>query len=179
VSCLRRGYVLLVDYGHEARELYDPARRRGTLLAYHRHRTNEDFLERPGDQDLTAHVDFTALTRTAEEAGARVLGLTTQARFLVALGALEFLEELPEARGEGGGDPAVLIDRLRDREALKEIILPGRMGEKFRVLVIGVGEVARDLRGLADPWARAGAPGAAAGIRGRAERGPADAPVER
>jgi SAM-dependent MidA family methyltransferase len=169
LSCLRRGYVLLVDYGHEARELYDPARRRGTLLAYHRHRTSEEFLERPGDQDLTAHVDFTALRRTAEESGARVLGLTTQARFLIALGALEFLEDGP-AGGATGGDPGAAIDRLREREALKEIILPGRMGEKFRVLLIGVGEVGRDLRGLDEPWARACDPGAAAGAGGRAGR---------
>src|SRR5262249_53755157 len=55
LGLLERGYVVVIDYGHESRELYHPGRRRGTLLAYHRHRTSEDFLERPGEQDLTAH----------------------------------------------------------------------------------------------------------------------------
>ncbi len=170
VSCLRRGYVILVDYGHEARDLYHPSRRRGTLLAYHRHRTNEEFLDRPGDQDLTAHVDFTALKRSAEVAGARVLGLVTQAQFLIALGALEFLEAMPLDFPAGGGDPAAMVERLREREALKEMILPGRMGEKFRVLMLGVGEVGRDLAGLASPWVRPGGTGEVAGTGGRTRR---------
>jgi len=178
VSCLRRGYVILVDYGHEARDLYHPSRRRGTLLAYHRHRTNEDFLERPGEQDLTAHVDFTALKRSAEGAGARVLGLVTQSRFLIALGALEFLEAAPIELPAGGGDPGSTVDRLREREALKEIVLPGRMGEKFRVLVLGVGDVGRELAGLAEPWNRPGGAGAAAGTGGRAGRSTGDGSAE-
>src|SRR6266850_2783899 len=56
-------------------DLYAPQRRRGTLLSYHHHRVNEEFLQRPGDQDLTAHLDFTALRRAAEARGARCLGL--------------------------------------------------------------------------------------------------------
>lgn len=172
---LQRGYMVFVDYGYEARELYIPQRRRGTLLAYHLHRVNEDFLHRPGDQDLTAHVDFTAVRRAAEAAGARFLGLTSQASFLLALGALDFLQA-PEAAGAGqAGAPADrLIEAMKDREALKELVLPGRMGERFKVLVLGVGEVMRDLAGLSRPWvqaekARAAAPlspprgGAAAG----------------
>jgi SAM-dependent MidA family methyltransferase len=172
---LQRGYMVLVDYGYEARELYIPQRRRGTLLAYHLHRVNEDFLQRPGDQDLTAHVDFTAVRRAAEAAGARFLGLTSQASFLLALGALDFLQA-PEAAGAGQAGAPVdrLIEAMKDREALKELVLPGRMGERFKVLVLGVGEVMRDLAGLSRPWvqaekARAAAPlspargGAAAG----------------
>lgn len=155
---LQRGYLLLVDYGYEARDLYVPARPRGTLLAYHRHRVNEEFLLRPGEQDLTAHVDFSAVRRAAETAGARLLGLTTQSRFLLALGALEFLAA-PAALAAGGagqaGVPAALrVEALREREAIKDLVLPGGIGDRFKVLVLGVGEVTRDLAGLSRPWAR-------------------------
>jgi len=145
--------VVVVDYGYEAEDLYVPERRRGTLLAYHLHRTHEDFLDRPGEQDLTAHLDFTALRRAAEARGARCLGLTTQARFLLALGALDFLQDPAVAEGvevREGIDP---VEAFRDREALKELVLPGRMGDRFRVLVLGVGDVPRDLAGLSRPWA--------------------------
>ena len=103
-------------------------------------------------QPVTAHVDFTALRRAAEGAGARCLGLTTQARFLLALGALEFL---PEA-GTGGAssDSSDPVEAIKEREALKELVLPGRMGDKFRVLVLGIGDVPRDLAGLSRPWLR-------------------------
>jgi SAM-dependent MidA family methyltransferase len=154
VGLLKRGYLVVVDYGHEAEELYAPERRRGTLLAYHHHRTNENFLARPGEQDLTAHLDFTALRRAAEARGARCLGLTTQARFLLALGALEFLPDPSAADGGEGRDGVDLVDAIRDREALKELVLPGRMGDKFSVLVLGVGDIPRDLAGLSRPWAR-------------------------
>jgi SAM-dependent MidA family methyltransferase len=133
---LGRGYVLIVDYGYEAKDLYHPARRRGTLLAYHRHRTSEDFLARPGEQDLTAHVDFTAIVRAARQAGMRVVGRTSQARFLLALGALEFLEDAS----------------LPEREALKDMVLPDRMGGVFRVLVLAKGDVPDSIRGLSAPW---------------------------
>lgn len=133
---LGRGYVLIVDYGYEAADLYHPARRRGTLLAYHRHRTTEDFLARPGEQDLTTHVDFTAIVRAARRAGMRVAGRTSQARFLLALGALEYLEDAS----------------LQEREALKEMVLPDRMGGVFRVLVLAKGDVPDSLRGLSAPW---------------------------
>src|SRR5206468_6334991 len=136
VGLLKRGHLILVDDGDAAEDLYAPERRRGTLLAYHLHRTNEAFVERPGEQDLTAHLDFTALRRAAEARGARCLGLTTQARFLLALGALEFLPD-PAADGGAGREGADLVDAIRDREALKELVLPGRMGDKFRVLVVG------------------------------------------
>ena len=155
VGLLRRGYLIVVDYGHEAPELYAPRRRRGTLLAYHRHRINEDFLERPGEQDLTAHVDFTAIGRAAEAAGARRLGLTTQACFLLALGALDFVQDPATAAAGEGHEPAGrLLDTLKDREALKELILPGRMGDRFQVQMLGVGDVPTDLAGLSRPWAR-------------------------
>ncbi len=152
---LGRGYVVVIDYGHEARDLYHPGRRRGTLLAYHRHRASEEFLQRPGEQDLTAHVDFTALRRSAGKAGGRCLGLITQSRFLLALGVLDLLPDLDSgADREESASGLSLAARLREREALKDLFLPGRMGESFRVFVAAKGDVADDLTGLAEPWAR-------------------------
>jgi SAM-dependent MidA family methyltransferase len=139
---LGQGWFIVVDYGYEAADLYHPARRRGTLMAYHRHRAGDQFLKRPGDQDLTVHVDFTAVRRAAGEAGLRAAGLTTQARFLLALGALDHLE---------GGD-------LRERERLKELVLPDRLGGVFRVLVLASPKAPDGLRGLSEPWRHAGAP---------------------
>jgi SAM-dependent MidA family methyltransferase len=142
---LKRGWLVIVDYGYLGADLYHPARRRGTLLAYHRHRATEEFLARPGEQDLTAHVDFSAVGRAADGAGMRLLGLTNQARFLLALGALEFLEDAG----------------LEDREAIKDLILPDRMGGVFRVMILARGEVPDGLRGLSAPWREAVPPGAA------------------
>lgn len=154
IGLLQCGYLVVVDYGHEARELYHPARRRGTLLAYHHHRVNEEFLLRPGEQDLTAHVDFTSLSAAARAAGARRLGLVSQSHFLLALGALERLPELSGERRKQGRDGPGQGEILREREAIKELVLPDRMGGRFRVLVVGVGDVAGDLDGLAPPWRR-------------------------
>jgi SAM-dependent MidA family methyltransferase len=154
VGLLQRGYLIVVDYGYEAVDLYRPERGRGTLLAYHRHRINEDFLARPGEQDLTAHIDFSALRRAAEWSGGRFVGLTTQSRFLLALGALDFLQD----GADGGATETVApAQRVADREALKELVLPERMGDRFRVLVLGVGDVSSELRGLTAPWRMTGA----------------------
>jgi len=153
VGLLQRGYLVVVDYGYEAVDLYRPARGRGTLLAYHRHRVNEDFLARPGEQDLTAHVDFSALRRSAERSGGRFIGLTTQSRFLLALGALDFLQNGADGGATETGGSA---QRVADREALKELVLPDRMGDRFRVLVLGVGDVSSELRGLTAPWRTVG-----------------------
>ena len=134
---LGRGYLVCVDYGYLAADLYHPARRRGTLLAYHRHRISEDVLARPGEQDLTAHVDFSAAARAAERGGMRLAGLTSQARFLLALGALDLMAEAD----------------VRQKEAMKEMVLPDRMGGVFRVLVMVKGDLPASVRGLSAPWA--------------------------
>ena len=166
LGLLERGYAMIVDYGFEAHELYSPARRRGTLLTYYQHKIGEDFLERPGDQDLTAHVDFSALSKAAVVAGGRRLGLVTQSRFLLSLGALDFMAADPVRPPEDAGEYSTRrsIHAIRDREALKELILPQRMGERFNVLLIGVGEVSEDLSGLRAPWEKMPA-------AGRTERG--------
>jgi SAM-dependent MidA family methyltransferase len=89
-ATLERGELLLIDYGHPAADLYDPARG-STLRAYHRHRVHADPFAAIGRQDLTAHVDLTAVERAATSAGLEPLGRTTQAGFLVDLGAGELL----------------------------------------------------------------------------------------
>lgn len=136
---LERGWYVLVDYGHEAADLHHPARRRGTLLAYHRHRASEDFLAHPGEQDLTAHADFTGAVRAAEAAGLEKLALVSQSHLLLALGALDLFED----------------EDLRGREALKDLVLPDRMGGVFRVLVLRAGGAPVNLRGLSRPWREA------------------------
>jgi SAM-dependent MidA family methyltransferase len=161
LGLLERGWFVIVDYGDESRGVYHPARRRGTLRACHRHRIEEDLLARPGDQDLTADVDFTAVRRAVDGSGGRVLGLTTQSRFLLALGALDFLQD-PATLPTGGAEA---LAAYQEREALKDLILPGRMGERFRVMIAAAGAVPDRLTGLRDPFAARPAVAAGSGAR--------------
>ncbi len=141
---LERGYVLVVDYGAPAADLYDPARRpAGTLLAYAGHRALGDVYADPGDQDLTAHVDATALERAATASGLDVLGRTTQAAFLLGCG-------LEEVFGRLRADPALTPERyLVLRSAVRRLLDPRLLGGFF-VLALsrGVPPEARALRGF-------------------------------
>lgn len=137
-----RGVAVVVDYGDEAPRLYAPARRRGTLLAYHRHEVSEDYLARAGEQDLTAHVNFTALADAAAAAGLALVGITTQDRFLIANGILDGLD--------GAGDGLAAVKR---RLQAKQLVHPGGMGRIFKVALFAKGiDPPRDLAGLADPF---------------------------
>jgi SAM-dependent MidA family methyltransferase len=127
------GVVLLIDYGHPATELYDPGRRAaGTLAAYLRHQVHDDPYRAIGRQDLTAHVDVTAVERAAAAAGLAHLGTTTQAAFLDRLGAGEILI------GYQSGPAATLQGYLAARAALVRMIDPAAMG-RFRVMAFGRG----------------------------------------
>lgn len=142
-----RGFVVIVDYGHEASVLFGPAHRRGTLMAYHRHRASEDYLARVGEQDLTAHVNLTALRREADALGLTTVGLTTQDRFLIANGILDGLD------ADEGGALAATKRRLQ----AKQLIHPDGMGRMFKVAVFSKGFAsAPALAGLADPFAARG-----------------------
>ena len=144
-ASIDRGFLVIVDYGHEAKRLFGPAHRRGTLMAYHRHRANEDYLLRVGEQDLTAHVNLTALRREAEALGLHVIGITTQDRFLIANGILDGLDT-----DEGG--PVVATKR---RLQAKQLIHPDGMGRTFKVAVFSKGITPPPvLRGLEDPFPR-------------------------
>jgi SAM-dependent MidA family methyltransferase len=129
-ASLSRGFVLAVDYGYPAAELYGPTRRDGTLRAYVRHAVGRDPYVRVGRQDLTAHVDVTAVLAAAERSGLDVLGVTTQAEFLVGAG-------LPELLAAIQADPATtLADYLALRGSLARMLDPGVTGA-FRVVVLG------------------------------------------
>lgn len=125
---LERGYVLTIDYGHRAAELFDEHHMRGTLLAYHNHRVTEDFYASPGEQDLTAHVNFTALELWGERVGLDSAGLSSQTAFLLALGHQnEFADLYDEGQSE--------TERVQTRLQLKSLIHPEGMGERFQVLI--------------------------------------------
>jgi SAM-dependent MidA family methyltransferase len=132
-GALERGVLVLIDYGYPAVELYDPVRRRdGTLRAYLRHRVHDDPYVHVGRQDLTAHVDVTAVERAAIAADLTHLGTTTQAAFLVALGTDELLRAIQ-------ADPATTMeDYLVLRSALVRLVDPSAMG-RFRVMAFGRG----------------------------------------
>ncbi len=138
---LRRGFVLTIDYGHEARELYDERHLRGTLLAYRQHRAGESYFAAPGEQDLTAHLNFTALDLWGRRAGLARTGLVSQAQFLLALGRKN---ELADVYDEGQSE----VDRIRARLLLKNLIHPEGMGEAFHVFIQHKGVEGARLTGL-------------------------------
>lgn len=130
---LRRGLLLLIDYGAPAADLYDPVRRRdGTLRAYVRHQVHADPYRFVGRQDLTAHVDLTAVERAAHASGLTTVGITTQAEALIGLGIEDRLREIQS-------DPATTLeDYTLLRSALLRLLDPAAMG-RFRVMVFGRG----------------------------------------
>lgn len=139
---LERGYVLTIDYGHPAADLYDEHHMRGTLLAYQNHRASEEFYAAPGEQDLTAHTNFTALESWGKRLGLETAGFTSQTAFLMALGqGNEFADLYDEGQTEA--------DRVRARLQLKTLIYPEGMGERFQVLLQQKGVGAPGSLGLA------------------------------
>jgi SAM-dependent MidA family methyltransferase len=144
-AALDRGAVLLIDYGHPAERLGDDDHGDGTLLAYHRHRVVEDVLARPGEQDITAHVNWTHLAEAAEQAGLTVAGRTYQDRFLLALGIVEDMVHDPES----GEESAALASF---RLSARSLVLPAAGGgRRFEVACLVKG-LDPDLRGLGDPY---------------------------
>ena len=131
---LKRGFLLLIDYGHEAAELYSATHAAGTLTTYRRHRVRNEaaggtppWLAEPGERDITAHVDLTAVRRTAEGAGLGTLGVLDQTYFLLGLGALD------RVAADAG------VAGLRRRLALKSLLVPGGLGSTHKVLIFGKG----------------------------------------
>jgi SAM-dependent MidA family methyltransferase len=142
-TALERGFVIVVDYGHEASRLFGPAHRRGTLLAYHRHRASEEYLERVGEQDLTAHVNLTALVDEAKGLGWQPLTVTSQDRFLIANGILDGLDDPSDTS----------LAAVKRRLQAKQLIHPHGMGRAFKVAVFSKGvDPPPDLPGLRDPF---------------------------
>jgi len=122
---LGRGLALLIDYGYPRREYYHPDRNDGTLVCHYRHRAHFDPFAWPGLTDLSAFVDFTAVAEAAQDCGLGVAGFTNQAGFVVGSGAGEALEQVVDERA-----------RLRLSGEFKRLVLPGEMGEKFKVMAL-------------------------------------------
>jgi SAM-dependent MidA family methyltransferase len=130
---IKRALVLVIDYGYPRREYYHASRRSGTLMCYHRQRAHGDPYRHLGLQDITAHVDFSALADGARKAGFTLAGYTTQAHFLIGCGLERIL-------GEWAGDPTSVELLL----GAKQLLLPGAMGERFRVIGLD--------KGVTGPW---------------------------
>ncbi len=127
---LARGVVLFVDYGFGNREYYHPQRSQGTLMCHYRHHAHDDPFFLVGLQDITAHVDFTAIAESAGEAGAHLLGYTTQAHFLINSGLLDVLRQT---------SPGNLRAYLPLSAQMQKLTSPAEMGELFKVIALGKG----------------------------------------
>jgi SAM-dependent MidA family methyltransferase len=136
---LARGAILVVDYGFPQREYFHAQRSMGTLACHYRHRMHGDPFYLPGLQDITAHVDFSALARAAGEAGLEPLGYASQAQFLINCGITDLLAR---------EDPQDAKRYLPAAAAVQKLLSPAEMGELFKVLALGRG-VTRPPRGYA------------------------------
>lgn len=142
-ASISEGAVLLIDYGYSRHEYYQPARVMGTLRCHYQQRAHSNPFFYPGLQDITAHVDFTAVAEDAYDSGFKVAGFTTQAHFLMATGLLEM-----------SADPnSQVTDQLKVAQQIKTLTLPDEMGENFKVIGLTknfdeslVGFSIRDLR---------------------------------
>ena len=129
-ATLEAGVAIFVDYGFPEREYYHPQRSMGTLRCHYRHRVHGDPFFMPGLQDITAHVDFSAMARAAEQGGAEVYGFTTQAYFLISCGLAVLVS---------AGDPTRTLSKLKGTSGAYRLIGPSEMGELFKVLAFGRG----------------------------------------
>jgi SAM-dependent MidA family methyltransferase len=127
-AALRRGAVLTFDYGYDARTLYAPWRRDGTLLCFYRQSASSDPYARIGKQDITASVDFTTLAAAGEGAGLETSGLTAQGEFLMRLGISQGLTTVTQAAG------AQMEEYFARRNVIMDLIDPGRLG-RVKVLL--------------------------------------------
>ncbi len=156
---LRRGAALFIDYGFPQHEYYHPQRHMGTLRAHYRHRALDDVLLWPGLADITAHIDFSAVALTAQDAGLDVLGYTSQANFLMNCGLLDHLaqdiargpEPQPPASSAAVCSPLAQTGSshyLRQSAAVNKLLGESEMGELFKVIALGRG-VTEPLLGFA------------------------------
>ena len=127
---LKRGVILLIDYGFPAAEFYHPQRAQGTLMCHHRHQAHDDPLRLVGLQDITAHVDFSAIATAGTTAGLALLGYTSQAAFLIGCG----LETLAAE-----SDPENIRTHLELTQQIKKLTMPHEMGELYKVIALGRG----------------------------------------
>lgn len=122
---LGQGAMFIIDYGFPRHEFYHPDRHQGTLMCHYRHHTHPNPLLNIGEQDITAHVDFTQVAEAAEAAHFHVAGYTNQASFLLANGLLSLVEMIDNER-----------DRIKAQQAIKQFVQPQEMGELFKVIAL-------------------------------------------
>ena len=122
---LQQGVIILIDYGFPRHEYYHAQRTQGTLMCHYRHRSHPDAFVYPGLQDITAHVDFTAMADAALESGLNVMGYTNQVSFLMGAGLLE-LAAL--------NDESEVQQQIELASQIKKLTLPHEMGELFKVI---------------------------------------------
>lgn len=123
-TSLKRGFVITIDYGYPSSELYQTYRDRGTLMCYYRHTASESPYMHIGDQDITSHVNFSALSHWGRKYGLETCGLTDQVHFLMGLGIEEYLKDLRDK------DPKDYLKRM-----LQVKTLMMQMGETFKILI--------------------------------------------
>lgn len=122
---LDAGALIILDYGFPRHEYYHPERQQGTLMCHYQHRAHPDPLIHIGEQDITAHVDFTQVAEAGFDAGFHVSGYTNQAAFLVANGLLSLLSNIDNER-----------ERVCHQQAVKQLVQPHEMGELFKVIAL-------------------------------------------
>jgi SAM-dependent MidA family methyltransferase len=135
---LECGFVLTVDYGYSAEDYYSRERNRGTLLCYHQHQVIENPYINIGNQDMTAHVNFSALKKWGEEHDLSTIGFAPQGSYLMSLGIDEVMADMPE-----------LISDVLDIPKIKGLLLPEGMGESHKVMIQYKGREEVQLRGFA------------------------------
>ena len=141
-SMLVTGAALIVDYGYPRRELFLPERHAGTLMCYYRHHAHSDPFFLPGQQDITAHVDFTSLAEAAATSGLELNGYCTQAAFLQANGLIELASTGAISIEQGANELMItnpdseLAGHLQMMQQVKTLTLPGGMGERFQVMAL-------------------------------------------
>lgn len=138
---LKRGFALTIDYGYLEEELFSPDRMKGTYKCIYRHTVSEEPYSRIGEQDITAHVDFSLLMRAGEEAGLGEVKYTTQGQFLIDWGVLEILERESSVKKDKE------LREVKALSAIKSLFLPGSMGHSFRALLQAKG-LGRELKGF-------------------------------
>jgi SAM-dependent MidA family methyltransferase len=141
--CLVRGFLVIIDYGHDAATLYSASHATGTLATYRRHAAERreegpGWLLEPGERDITSHVNLTGVAMAARDAGLRLLGTVDQTHFLLGLGLVERLAD------DDIGSPRALARRL----ALKTLVMPGGLGSTLKVMVFAKSVDVPPLRGL-------------------------------
>lgn len=127
-TSLDRGALFIIDYGHCRNSYYHPQRQQGTMMCYYQHQGHDNPLILPGLQDITSHIDFTALAETALASGLDVEGFQTQADFLLAGGITDLLQANEKSEST--------FNNFQQKTALKRLTLPSEMGENFKVLTL-------------------------------------------